>query len=181
MVSGIKIMSNYRPRSFLEKNGGIIKTRESEIERKEVTKMKKILSILTIVGLVLAFGTAYAEVDSLINILDPSSVPGYVDLETGAATLPAPQALFTERGSAAGGMGIEPDTFLRYIDPSTVPGYVNLETGVVVSTRGPTAFREFQARGSAAGGIGMEPDTFPNYIDPSRMSGYVDLETGVIN
>ncbi len=130
--------------------------------------MKKLIAIVTITGFVLAFGTAYAEFDSLINTLDPSSVPGYVDPETGAATLPAPQALFIDRGSAAGGMSTAPDTFMNYINPSRVPGYVDPETGVV--STGPTAFKEF--RGSAAGGARIEPDTFLNYIDPSRISGY---------
>jgi len=152
------------------------------VKRKEVVKMKK-LSMLTIaMGLVLAFGTAYAEVgwaDSLVNALDPSKVPGYVDLETGAATLPAPTALFMARGSAAGGISMEPDTFLNYIDPSKVLGYVDPETGA--ATMGQKTFRTFTARGSAAGGISMEPDTFINYIDPSRVPGHVNLETGVIN
>jgi hypothetical protein len=134
---------------------------------KKVTKMKKMISLLTIMGFVVAFGTVSAEfsrADSLINALDPSKIPGYVDSETGAVTQPAPEALFTARGSAAGGMSCEPDTFLNYIDPSTVPGYVNRETGAV--NTGAKAFKTFTARGSAAGGMSMEPDTFLNYIVP---------------
>jgi len=136
--------------------------------------MKNILSLLTGIVLVLAFGTAYTAVagiyaDSLINALDPSKVPGYVDVETGAATLPAEKATFTERGSAAGGIGMVHDTFLNYIDPSKVPGFVDLETGVVSSE--PTAFK---AGGSAAGGIGMERDTFLNYIDPGRVARHMN-------
>jgi hypothetical protein len=130
----------------------------SKVARKEVTNMKKMISILTVMGFVLAFGTAYAATDSLINILDPSTVPGYTDIETGVA-LPAPAPLFVERGSAAGGMNSEPDTFLNYIDPSKVIGFVDPETGVLNAT--PKAF---MVRGSAAGGIGMEHDTLPNYI-----------------
>jgi hypothetical protein len=112
--------------------------------------MKNIISILTVIVVVLAFGTAYGEVNST---LDPSKVPGYVDMETGAAILPA-QPLFVAHGSAAGGMGTETDILLNYIDPSTVPGHVDL------------GFREFKASGSAAGGIGMVDDTLLNYIEP---------------
>ena len=148
---------------------------------KEVTQMKKLISILTVMGFVLAFGTAYAEIgnaaDSLVNILDPSKVPGFVELETGAVTLAEPGPIFIPRGSAAGGMGREADTFLNYIDPSKVAGYVEPETGAVIST----GSKAFLVRGSAAGGTGMDPDTFVNYIDPSRLPGYVELETGVIN
>ncbi len=136
--------------------------------------MKKILSMVAVVGFVLAFGMAYA--DSLLDTLDPSKVPGYVELETGAVTLPASHPFIMERGSAAGGISMEPDTFLNYIDPSGLRGYIDRETGVV---NGGHVI--FTARGSAAGGIGMEPDTFLNYIDPSRLPGFVDLETGVVN
>ena len=138
--------------------------------------MKRIVSILIMAGLVLAFGTAYAaEADSLIFTLDPSKVPGYVELETGAATLPAPKPLFIDRGAAAGGISMEHDTLLNYIDPSKVPGFVDPETGVV--TQLP---RTFTAQGMAAGGISREHDTFMNYIDPSRVPGYVEPETGVV-
>lgn len=128
---------------------------------KEVSKMKKLISFLTVMGFVLAFGTAYgSEAGSLINTLDPSKVPGYVELETGAVTLPAAKAQFTVQGSAAGGMRGEPDTFLNYIDPSRLPDYVNLETGT-----GNAAPKAFSTRGSAAGGLRMEPDTtVPGYI-----------------
>ena len=143
--------------------------------------MKNILTVLTAIGLVLALGTAYtavADIDahSLINTLDPSKVPGYVEMETGAVTLAAPGAPFIERGSAAGGMSKTQDTFLNYIDPSKVAGFVELETGAI--STGPAAFK---AGGSAAGGISKGHDTFLNYIDPSRVAGYVDMETGVVN
>jgi hypothetical protein len=145
---------------------------------KEVTIMKKIISILTIMGFVLAFGTAYAwiggDAGSLVNTLDPSKVPGYVDSETGAATLQASAPLFMERGSAAGGINMGADTFVNYIDPSRVPGYVDSETGAAnIEVR---TFREFKAGGSAAGGIGMGHDTLINLIDPSTVPGYVELE-----
>jgi len=128
---------------------------------KEVTKMKKLISFVTVMGFVLVFGTAYgSETGSLINTLDPSKVPGYVELETGTVTLPAAKAQFTVQGSAAGGMRGEADTFLNYIDPSKLPDYVNLETST--GNAGPKAF---STRGSAAGGLRMEPDTtVPGYI-----------------
>jgi hypothetical protein len=130
------------------------------MNRKEVTTMKKTISILTIMGFVLAFGIAYAErADSLIYTLDPSKVPGFVELETGAVTLAEPMPVFIPGGSAAGGMGGERDTFLNYIDPSGVAGYVDPESGS--ANAGPKAFL---VRGSAAGGTGMEHDTFLNYI-----------------
>src|SRR3990172_8647041 len=112
--------------------------------------MKKILSILTIMGFVLVFGTAYAaggigmEHDTFLNYIDPSSVPGYVSLETGAVT-PEPK-VFTARGSAPGGSGMEHDTFLNYIDPSSVPGYMNRESGAV--TLGPSRVPDFVNRKS---------------------------------
>jgi hypothetical protein len=138
-----------------------VKAEILKLKGNEVTKMKKLISFLTIMGFVLAFGTAYgSEADSLINTLDPSKVPGFVELETGSVALPAAKAQFTTRASAAGGMSGEPDTFLNYIDPSRLPGYVNLETGT--GNAGPRAFME---RGSAAGGKRMEPDTtVPGYI-----------------
>jgi hypothetical protein len=128
---------------------------------KEVVKMKKLISFVTVMGFVLVFGTAYgSEAGSLINTLDPSKVPGFVELETGAVTLLAAKAQFTVQGSAAGGMRGEPDTFLNYIDPSRLPDYVNLETGT-----GNAAPKAFSTRGSAAGGLRMEPDTtVPGYI-----------------
>jgi len=134
---------------------------------KEVNKMKKLISFLTVMGFVLTFGIAYgSEADSLINTLDPSKVPGYVELETGAVTLPAAKAQFTVQGSAAGGMRGEPDTFLNYIDPSKLPGYVNIETGT--GNAGP---RAFLVRGSAAGGMRIEPS-----LDPSREPGFLNKE-----
>lgn len=125
--------------------------------------MRTIKSILMIAGFVLAAGTAFAAMAgsdpaSLLNTLDPSKVPGYVDLETGVVTA-EPKVLISDRGSAAGGIGMERDTFLNYIDPSKVAGHVDLETGVV--SAGPKAFI---AGGSAAGGMNMEHDTFLNYI-----------------
>jgi len=107
--------------------------------------MKNILTVLTAIGLVLALGTAYtavADIDahSLINTLDPSKVPGYVEMETGAVTLAAPGAPFIERGSAAGGMSKTQDTFLNYIDPSKVAGFVEIETGEV--RKGAAGVRE---------------------------------------
>lgn len=135
--------------------------------------MKKIMAILTMMLLVLAFGTAYA---GTTDILDPSHNAGYVDPETGAANLPASQPLFMESGSAAGGMSM-PDTFMNYIDPSKVPGYVDDSGNANIA---PTGFRTFRAGGSAAGGIGMVPDTLTNYVDPSSLPGYVDRETGVV-
>jgi hypothetical protein len=129
--------------------------------------MKKLISFLTIMGFVLALGTAYgSDGGSLMNTLDPSKIAGFVELETGSATLPAAKAQFTVRGSAAGGVSGEPDTFLNYIDPSRLPGYVNLETGT--GNAGPRAFME---RGSAAGGMRIEP-----YVDPSREPGFVNKE-----
>lgn len=128
--------------------------------------MKKLISILTVIGFVLAFGTAYAGADkiaagsgydSLFNALDPSTVPGHVNLESGIITQES--AVLAPRGSAAGGIGMERDSFLNYIDPSSVPGYVNPETGIV--TPEPTSFTP---RGSAAGGIGMDTDTFPENV-----------------
>src|SRR3990172_3938837 len=98
--------------------------------KKEVKKMKKLISILTVMGVVLTFGVAYAagggdlakgmssEYDSLIYDINPSAVPGYVNPENGAMT-PLPKA-FTAGGSAAGGLGMEADTFLSDIDPSRV-------------------------------------------------------------
>jgi hypothetical protein len=147
------------------------------LKRKEVTQMKKTISILTIIGFVLAFGIAYAErADSLINTLDPSKVPGFVELETGSVTLAEPIPVFTARGAAAGGMSREPDTFLNYIDPSGVAGYVDPETGAANAES-----KAFLVRGSAAGGIGMEHDTFLHYIDPSKGPGYMNLEFVTIN
>lgn len=137
--------------------------------------MKKFISMVAAVGFVLALGAAYSQADSLLDTLDPSKVPGFVELETGAATLPASQPFIMERGSAAGGMSIEHDTFLNYIDPSRVAGYVDPETGAVSTGR-----VTFTAKGSAAGGIGMEHDTFLNYIVPSKERGYVDPDTGAI-
>ena len=142
-------------------------SRYEAVKSKEVNKMKKLISFLTVMGFVLAFGTAYgSEADSLINTLDPSKVPGFVELETRAVTLPASKAQFTVRGSAAGGMSGEPDTFLNYIDPSKLPDYVNLETGT-----GYTGPRAFLVRGSAAGGMRIKPS-----IDPSREPGFVNKE-----
>jgi len=146
--------------------------------------MKKIITMLTMMAVVLAVGTAYAEVartmssasdDTFLNYLDPSSFPGYVNPETGIVT-PDPKDM-SARGSAAGGVSMEPeDTFLNYLDPSSYPGYVNPETGIV--TPDPKAMT---ARGSAAGGVSMEPeDTFLNYIDPRNVPGYIDPESGLV-
>ncbi len=138
--------------------------------------MKSIVSIITVIGFVLFLGTAYNEAaGSLLDALDPSKVPGYVDPETGFVT-PESQPLFIiERGSAAGGISTEHDTFLNYIDPSKVAGWVEPETGAV-----STGQMTFAASGSAAGGISMEHDTFLNYIVPSKERGYVDPGTGAI-
>lgn len=117
--------------------------------------MKKTISMLTVMGFVLAMSAAYALAgDSLINILDPSKVAGYVELETGSVTLAEPAPSFIERGSAAGGMMKEPDTFLTDIDPSGRDGLA----------------KAFQLRGSAAGGMSRAHDTSlsifgdPNHI-----------------
>ena len=145
--------------------------------------MKKKTTILTIMAVVLAFGTAYAEIgrtmssageDTFLNYLDPTSYPGYMNPDTGIVT-PDPKAI-TARGSAAGGVSMEPeDTFLNYLDPTSYPGYMNPDTGIV--TPDPKAMT---ARGSAAGGVSMEPeDTFLNYLDPSNEHGKVNTETGV--
>ena len=122
-------------------------------------------------GFVLALGTAYAEAgttmtaaikaDSFINTLDPSKVPGYVELETGSVTL-APAASLAAQGSAAGGIRAAYDTFPNYIDPSKVAGYVDLETGVV--STGPRTF-------TFRNGMNLEP-----YVDLSREPGFVNHE-----
>jgi len=101
--------------------------------------MKKILFILTATVIVLTFGTAYAKIgttmdgagapDTLLNYIDPSSVPGFVNPENGVVT-PAPKA-FSARGSAAGGISALHDSLLNDLDPSRVPGYVNPESGVI--------------------------------------------------
>jgi hypothetical protein len=109
--------------------------------------MKTIISMLTVMGFVLGFGATHALAgDSLINILDPSKVAGYVELETGSVTLTQPAPGFIERGSAAGGMMKEPDTFLTGIDPSGRDGLA----------------KALQVRGPAAGVV--EHDTLPSYI-----------------
>ena len=124
--------------------------------------MKKLFAFLAALAFVLAIGAASALAgDSLINTLDPSKVPGYVELETGSVTLAEPVATFIARGSAAGGMSKEPDTFLNDIDPSRTPGYVEPETGAVAGI----GSKAFAVRGAAAGGMGMEHDTFLNYIE----------------
>ena len=97
--------------------------------------MKKLLSMVAVMGFVFSVGTAYAAAagsgaDSLLSILDQSKVPGYVELETGVVNA-APKATMVSGGSAAGGINVQSDTFMNYIDPSRLPGYVNLETGVV--------------------------------------------------
>jgi len=109
--------------------------------------------------------TTAIRADSLINALDPSKVPGYVDLETGAVTL-LPKASYSMQGSAAGGTSVEHDTFLNYIDPSKVAGYVDPETGVVNS-----GAKAFTIRGSAAGGLSTV-----YALDLSREPGFVNKE-----
>ena len=108
--------------------------------------MKTIISILTVMGFVIALSATHALAgDSLINTLDPSKVAGYVELETGSVTLAEPAAGFIGRGSAAGGMMKEPDTFLTDIDPSGRDGVA----------------KSVAVRGFAAG---LEHDTLPSYI-----------------
>lgn len=77
--------------------------------------MKKMLVLMFMGVLVLAFGMAYAgekavePKDTLINYLDPSSVEAEVATGHMEATV---------SGEAAGGFRGEADTFLNYIDPS---------------------------------------------------------------
>ena len=96
--------------------------------------MKRIMLLLTVIGLVLVFGLSFAEEgmattkgpmddpDSLINYLDPSNAP--------VVKVPAERGMFgvTEEGlpgaggSAAGGLSENPDSFINYLDPTNAPG-----------------------------------------------------------
>lgn len=129
--------------------------------------MKKIFSLLLVIGFVLAVGTAYAAV------LDPSKTDGYVDPETGVVTATAIDQF--GYGSAAGGIGMENDTLVNILDPSKTEGYVDPETGVVTAIS-----IDLFTYGAAAGGIGMDHDTFVSILDPSKNAGFVDPETGAI-
>jgi hypothetical protein len=138
--------------------------------------MKKILSIALSLGFVLAFGVVYASTEHAFGngaaIVDRTSLPGYVDPETGVANRAGEATIF----AASGGSGMEADTHLSFIDQTSIPGYVDSETGAVV----PAIIADNIARGAAAGGMSMEPDTHLKFIDPSSVPGYVDPETGAV-
>ena len=96
--------------------------------------MKKIMLLLSVIGLVLVFGLSFAEEgmtktrgpmgdpDSLINFLDPSNAPvATVPLHRGLLGL-TEEGLPGAGGSAAGDMSENPDSLIHYLDPSNVPG-----------------------------------------------------------
>jgi hypothetical protein len=111
--------------------------------------MKKILSLLTVAVVVLAFGLAYADditpmaKDSFLNYIDPSTVdPAIAEAAIGHGDAEAV-------GEAAGGFRSEGDTLLNYIDPSRMDAVVG----------GPVSGMIDSAR---------DEDTFLKYIDPGK-------------
>jgi hypothetical protein len=105
--------------------------------------MKRVIVLLVVVGVVVAFGSAFAlEKDSMINYLDPSNAPVVKATEaTGLQGLPA-------GGSGAGGMGENADSFINYLDPSNAP--------------------KARVKEPAAKIVRDDPDGFVHTIDPSQ-------------
>ena len=97
--------------------------------------MKKVFVLLFAVGIVLAFGVAYAAEktaepkDTFLNYIDPSYA------ETAAVMAHMEEGI---TGEAAGGIRAEGDTFLNYIDPSRMdvnPG-VRVKSGPLEKVAG---------------------------------------------
>jgi hypothetical protein len=132
--------------AFLDKDADsdIIFLEELNFTKEEVLAMKRIIVLVAVVGVVVAFGSAFAFAEeSMINYLDPSNAPVVKATEaTGLMGLP-------EGGSGAGGRGENPESFINYLDPSNAPA-----SRVV--------------KGPAAAITRDDPDGFIHTIDPSQ-------------